>query len=175
MKDNSSRGQTSLVMNYTKQTITMRKALFYSCFHILSLLPLTVSAQDSTSQIRSEVLEMDSLLFQVAFNHCEIDLFREIVAKDLEFYDDRSGLNTSLEKEVASLEDKCSKPFAVTRKLLETEIHGLGDFGAVQSGTHQFLVDGRAVEIARFTTIWEKSESKWIMKRAISYDHQSID
>ena len=118
---------------------------------------------------------MDSLLFDVAFNQCNVELYKQIMSEELEFYDDRTGLNTSREQDIASFQDKCNKSFAVTRKLIDTDIHRLGDFGAVQNGTHIFLVNGKVVETAKFTTIWEATEKGWIVKRAISYEHKPIE
>jgi len=54
-----------------------------------------------------EIINMDSLLFDVAFNKCDLELYKTIMSPDLEFHDDRSGLNILIEKEIASFEDKC--------------------------------------------------------------------
>jgi hypothetical protein len=124
--------------------------------------------------LNREILKMDSLLFNVAFNNCDLDLYKKIMSTELEFYDDRSGLNISIEKEIASFKDRCSKPFKVTRNLVATTVHVLGDYGAVQLGEHNFLVDGKVVENAMFITIWERKEKSWIAKRAVSYDHKPV-
>ncbi|WP_169332173.1 nuclear transport factor 2 family protein [Gracilimonas tropica] len=124
--------------------------------------------------LQTEIMKMDSLLFDVAFNTCDLPLFKQIVSKDLEFYDDRSGLNTSIDKEIMAFKDRCSKPFTVTRQLISSEVHKLGNYGALQTGKHAFYVAGKKVEEAKFSTIWQKTENSWIMKRAISYDHKGI-
>lgn len=126
------------------------------------------------NELQSEIQKMDHLLFDVAFNTCDLNLYKKIIAKDLEFYDDRSGLNKAIEKEIRSFEDRCSKPFSVTRKLTASEVHGLGDYGAVQIGSHEFYQDGKKVEKAQFIIIWERKADAWIMKRTISYDHQGV-
>lgn len=143
---------------------------FTLAFDVSAQTPKVEIAKDGLYQ---EILKMDSLLFQVAFNTCDLVLYEKIVSTDLEFYDDRSGLNTSYEKEVNAFIDKCSKPFSVTRQLVKCTVHVLGDFGAVQIGEHNFYVDGNKVENAKFITVWEKKEEDWVMKRAISYDHVS--
>ncbi|MEZ0128828.1 hypothetical protein AB9T88_03165 [Flavobacterium sp. LBUM151] len=58
--------------------------------------------------LKNEILKMDSLLFDVAFNQCDASLFKKIIAEDLEFYDDRFGLNTSKGNEIKSLTEKCA-------------------------------------------------------------------
>ena len=126
-------------------------------------------------QLSEQIIRMDSLLFEVAFNNCNLELYKRIMSPELEFYDDRSGLNTSIEKEIASFKDRCSKPFSLTRELVFSTVHVLGDFGAVQLGEHNFYVDGGKVENAKFITVWEKKGSNWIVRRAISYDHKPVE
>jgi len=153
-------------------------------FYKLLLLFILFISQFSYSQkteenpprqsLYKQIVQMDSLLFSVAFNQCDLEIYKKIMSPDLEFYDDRSGLNTSIEKEIASFKDRCSKPFKVTRNLVNTSVHVLGDYGAVQLGEHNFLVDDKVVENAMFITIWERRENSWIVKRAVSYDHKSV-
>jgi hypothetical protein len=119
-------------------------------------------------------MKMDSLLFNVAFNKCDIALFKKIISQDIEFYDDRTGLSTSFEKEINSLKDKCSKPISVTRKLVSSSANVLGNYGAVQIGEHEFYVNGKKVEKAKFITIWERKNNFWVVKRAISYLHEPV-
>ena len=158
----------------------MKSLKLYASTLLLSMLlvnPLFCQNQDkSASQkvLESEISAMDSLLFNVAFNQCDLNLFEKILSRDIEFYDDRSGLNTSYEKEIAAFKDKCSKPVSVSRKLINSSVHVLGEYGAVQTGKHAFYVDGKKVEEAKFITVWERKEKSWIVKRVISYDHVGI-
>ncbi|MBJ7882799.1 nuclear transport factor 2 family protein [Gelidibacter salicanalis] len=124
--------------------------------------------------LEHEILKMDSLFFNIAFNKCDLKLYKKIMSPDIEFYDDRSGLNTSFETEIASFKDRCSRPFAVTRKLVGSTVHVLGDYGAVQMGVHEFYEDSKKVQRGKFITIWERKEGSWILKRAISYDHEPV-
>ena len=140
-----------------------------------SLFGLEAYTQDTNKALNKQIMVMDSLLFDVAFNQCDLSLYKKIISENIEFYDDRSGLNSSIEKEIASFQDKCAKPYRITRKLVDTAIYVLGDFGAVQHGTHIFLVDDKVVEKAKFTTIWEFTANRWVVKRAISYDHQPME
>lgn len=124
--------------------------------------------------IEREILKMDSLFFNVAFNKCDLKLFKKIMSPEIEFYDDRSGLNTSFDVEIASFKDRCSRPFDVTRKLVSATVHILGDYGAVEIGTHEFYEDGNKVERGKFIIIWERKEGNWIIKRTVSYDHEPV-
>jgi len=137
----------------------------------------SVSSQEADKMkanrsLEQKIMKMDSLLFNVAFNKCDLKLYKKIMSPNLEFYDDRSGLNTSFEVEVASFKDRCSKPVSVTRKLVNSSVHVLGDYGAVQLGEHDFYVDGKKVEKAKFIIVWERKDNSWIVKRTISYDHE---
>lgn len=118
---------------------------------------------------------MDSLLFTVAFNECKIDIFKKIMADNLEFYDDRSGLNISKENEIKSFTERCGRSKKLTRKLNSCTVDKLGDFGAVQVGKHTFLEDGVPVGTAEFIHIWERKNNEWILKRIVSYKHKGIE
>ena len=152
---------------------------FLIVYNLLSTTNLYSLQENTTSNpsdtLYQEIMKMDSLLFKVAFNQCDIALYQKIISKDLEFYDDRTGLNTSTEKDLAAFKDKCSKPFALTRQLMYSKVSILGDFGALQQGAHTFHVDGKKVEKAEFITIWESTPDGWKVKRAISYAQESIE
>ncbi len=124
--------------------------------------------------IRTEIIKMDSLLFDVAFNQCDAAQFKKIIADDVEFYDDRFGLNVSKENEIKSLNAKCNRPEKLTRKLNSCTIDKLGDFGAVQIGEHTFYVDGKPEGTGKFIHIWERKDKDWKLKRIVSYEHRPI-
>jgi hypothetical protein len=124
--------------------------------------------------LKSEIIKMDSLLFDVAFNQCDAAQFKKIIADDVEFYDDRFGLNVSKENEIKSLNSKCNRPEKLTRKLDSCTVDKLGDFGAVQIGEHTFYVDGKPEGTGKFIHIWERKDKDWKLKRIVSYEHRPI-
>lgn len=124
--------------------------------------------------LKTEIIEMDSLLFDVAFNQCDAAQFKKIIADDVEFYDDRFGLNVSKENEIKSLNSKCNRPEKLTRKLDSCTVDKLGDFGAVQIGEHTFYVDGKPEGTGKFIHIWERKDKDWKLKRIVSYEHRPI-
>lgn len=140
-----------------------------------SVLAATPEQTQAESKLQAEIAQMDHRLFDEAFNHCDLELYKQLTTRDFEFYDDRSGLNKSIEKEIRSFEDRCSRPFAVTRQLVSSIAYGLSDYGALQIGEHEFYEDGTKVERAKFITIWERSDDSWIIKRAISYEHRGVE
>lgn len=124
--------------------------------------------------LKTEILKMDSLLFDVAFNQCDAAQFKKIIADDVEFYDDRFGLNVSKENEIKSLNAKCARPEKLTRKLNSCTIDKLGDFGAVQIGEHTFYIDEKPEGTGKFIHIWERKDKDWKLKRIVSYEHRPI-
>ena len=124
--------------------------------------------------LRTEIIKMDSLLFDVAFNQCDAAQFKKIIADDVEFYDDRFGLNVSKENEIKSLNAKCNRREKLTRKLNSCTIDKLGDFGAVQVGEHTFYIDGKPEGTGKFIHIWERKDKDWKLKRIVSYEHRPI-
>jgi len=124
--------------------------------------------------LKTEIIKMDSLLFDVAFNQCDAAQFKKIIADDVEFYDDRFGLNVSKENEIKSLDAKCNKPEKLARKLNSCTIDKLGDFGAVQIGEHTFYVDGKPEGTGKFIHIWERKDKDWKLKRIVSYEHRPV-
>ena len=91
-------------------------------------------------------------------------------------FDDRTGLNTDREKEIASFHDRCPDGRSrVIRKLLVSETYPLNRYGAVQLGEHGFYAGDdpkQLLELARFALIWHWNEGVWQVSRAISYDHR---
>lgn len=124
--------------------------------------------------LKNEIIKMDSLLFDVAFNQCDAALFKKIIADDVEFYDDRSGLSNSKENEIKSLLEKCIRTEKLTRKLNSCTIDKLGDFGAVQLGEHTFYINGVPEGTGKFIHIWERKGTEWKLKRIVSYEHRPI-
>lgn len=133
-----------------------------------------------TAELYAEILNMDRTLFG-AFNACDLDTYKLIVSEDLEFYDDRFGLNTSRDKEILSFKDRCGpdNKSKVRRELIEEEleVHRLGEYGALQIGAHNFYVvvegEEKLVETARFIHIWKKHNGSWTVGRVVSYDHRA--
>ena len=146
------------------------RILFVASIFLNSI--FSYAQKQSSANLEKEILEMDRLLFEEAFNKCDKELYKKLVSPELEFYDDRSGLNTDFAKELASFDDRCSKSHDVTRKLVSAKVSVLGDYGAVEIGEHDFYVHDTKVENAKFIIIWERKDESWIMKRTVSYEHR---
>lgn len=125
----------------------------------------------SDQELNQQILAADSVLFEDGFNACDLSIWRNKLADDLEFYDDRSGLNADINKEIASFQNKCSAPIKITRTLLESRVSRLNHFGAVQIGKHEFYEDGKRTGDAEFIHLWELTADGWKVKRVVSFAH----
>lgn len=124
--------------------------------------------------MKDEIIKMDSLLFDIAFNQLDAAVFKKIITEDAEFYDDRFGLNKSTGNEIKSLVEKCADTEKLTRKLGSFTIDKLGDFGALHIGEHTFFVNNIPVIHGKFIHIWEQKNQNWRLKRIVSYEHKPI-
>jgi hypothetical protein len=155
--------------------INMKK-IFFITFILITI--KNVKSQETvqtnpSNTLRNEILKMDSLLFNVGFNQCDSIVYKNILSDDLEFYDDRSGLNASKQIDVQSLIEKCAGKDNLTRVLSNCTVDKLGDFGALQIGEHYFVVNGVKVGTANFIHVWQRTNQGWKLKRVISYEHKS--
>ncbi|MEO7977834.1 MAG: nuclear transport factor 2 family protein [Flavobacterium sp.] len=127
-----------------------------------------------TESMKTDILQMDQLLYDVAFNECDAALFKKIIAEDVEFYDDRFGLNKPEGKQIKSLVEKFDTTGKLTRELISCTIDKLGDFGAVQTGEHTFFINGVPESTGKFVHLWERKDNNWKLKRIVSYEHRVI-
>jgi len=128
----------------------------------------------SQEELTKAITELDKELFD-AYNTCNLEKLGALVAEDLEFYHDLSGLATGKKTFLDAIKNNiCGK---VTRELVPgtLEVHPLKGFGAMEMGTHRFLhpwtQDHGEVGEGKFITLWQYKDGAWKMTRAISYDH----
>jgi hypothetical protein len=129
----------------------------------------TSPAPDPLFQI---VSDLDAQLFD-AYNRCDLDKLGSMVAGDLEFYHDKTGLAVGKAIFLDSIRKNiCGK---VQRTLVPgtLEVYPLKGYGAVEIGVHRFHHPGQPDNVgeAKFVTLWQNKSGVWKMTRAISYDH----
>ena len=117
---------------------------------------------------------LDAKLFN-AYNHCDLATLGVMVADDLEFYHDKTGLSRGKEPFLAAIRQNiCGQ---VERTLVQgsLEVYPLNGYGAVEIGVHRFHHPGHPEDIgeAKFITLWQ-NENGWKVTRAISFDHQPL-
>lgn len=122
--------------------------------------------------LKDEIIAMDNLLFDFAFNQCDAALFKKIISDDIEFYDDRYGLNIANGDKIKAIVEKYSRPEKLVRKLNSCTIDKLGDFGALHVGEHTFYNNDIPQGTGKFIHIWERKGDEWKLKRIVSYEHK---
>ena len=139
------------------------------------------NAQDSIQHI---ILSLDSMLFNVGFNQCKVQVFEDLLAEDFEFYHDKAGKQNKAEFLISLRNGLCADVlnYQSTRTLHQgsTKIHLLFSngllYGALQEGTHSFYENisnqpTRYASTAEFTHYWEMLNGQWKLKRSFSFDH----
>ena len=129
---------------------------------------------DQTS-LFEEIQALDASFFD-AYNRCDLRRVSILVADDLEFYDDRDGLEVSRQALLDDLEKYiCGK---VRRELVPgtLEVHPIPGYGALEIGAHRFCeASGSACpsgsSVSKFVHIWRKQDGAWTLTRAVSYGH----
>jgi len=160
-----------------KKFLALLSLVFVSCVFV----PAEGQAVPSLDSIKSDqeltkaITELDRQLFD-AYNTCNLDKLGTIVADDLEFYHDKTGLAVGKQVFLDAIKNNiCGK---VTRKLVAgtLEVYPLHGYGAVEIGEHRFYHPGAqdhdVVGEAKFVTLWQYKDGAWKITRAISYDHE---
>ena len=144
-------------------------------FSLLCLFFLMISyiASDKIS-LDDIILEQDKKFFS-AFNVCDVKTMAEMFSKDLEFYHDKVGLS-GYQSTMEATQRNCDSGLGLERTLLEdaTEIHAIGEFGAMQKGKHRFChMNNEQLDcgVFSFVHLWKKDGDKWFIHRVLSYDH----
>ncbi|GLU44295.1 YybH family protein [Allomuricauda sp. NBRC 101325] len=158
----------------------------FGCFALL--LSFSVNAQEpETSALYLTLKSKDSLLFDAAFNRCDVATMESLFTEDFEFYHDKGGFTEGRDEFLNPTREDCAKrdplaPQYSKRILIEgsLEVYPLKKdgviYGAVQHGVHrfEFLNDKKEYQkgdIAKFTHVWVLVDGTWKIKRELSYDH----
>ena len=161
--------------------MNIKPSLYLSLPILCALLSMPAHAQSSApanAQAQPDPLfktveALDTKLFD-AYNHCDLTTLGSMVADDLEFYHDKTGLSTGKATFLAAIKQNiCGK---VERTLVHgtLEVYPLNGYGAVEIGIHRFHHPDNADNVgeAKFVTLWQNKDGVWKITRAISYDHE---
>ena len=155
-----------------------RMALLVSALFVL--FPASARAQAAPDQsLRETIVALDNALFE-AFNACDLETWKQYLAEDVEFYQDNDDVTTTRAQLEPSFMDRCGPDGIATLRrepVPETvEVHPIQGYGAVQFGSHRFLVVGsgasdQLVAAPRFVHLWRNAGGSWQITRVISYGH----
>lgn len=132
-------------------------------------------SQASDPALFKTIQTLDTKLFD-AYNHCDLPAFSSLVADDIEFYHDKTGLSVGRQALVDAIKSNiCGK---VTRELVpgSLEVYPIAGYGAVEIGVHRFHHpdDESNVGEAKFVQLWQNKDGTWKISRVISFDHQPL-
>jgi Domain of unknown function (DUF4440) len=158
----------------------MKKTLLAPVLLLVVFFALALSWARVRSVVAAEPLfetiqSLDIQLFD-AYNHCDLITISSLVADDLEFYHDKTGLARGRQALLDGIRNNiCGK---VTRELVAgtLQVYPIANYGAVEIGVHRFHHPGHDDEVgeAQFITLWQKKEGGWQITRAISFDHHPL-
>lgn len=130
-----------------------------------------VTESSTSGRLFTELVRMDSILFDIAFVSCDADRFRCLFTSDAEFYHDK--VPPAYDADVSTLEG-CPKDGGVRRVLVpgSLRVYPIAEFGAIQMGEHRFLeADSETGTIAKFVHLWSDRDGEWRIARVLSFDH----
>ncbi len=157
----------------------MKKALFLSTLSLWVVFGAAFSgaraqSNAATDDLFKTIQSLDTRFFD-AYNHCDLATISSLVAEDLEFYHDKTGLARGRQSLVDGIKNNiCGK---VTRELVPgtLQVDPIANYGAVEIGVHRFHHPGDDSNVgeAQFVTLWQHKDSGWQVTRAISFDHHA--
>lgn len=149
--------------------------------------PAAVTLPDQPA-LTQQIAARDAELFELLFTGpCDPARFRALLADDIEFYHDKSGVIRSADSFVAGYEQNCAErqdPGAWrSRRVLvpgSLRVDPIPGWGAVEAGEHLFYeregVNGteQLAGRARFAQVWAlASDGTWRLSRVFSFAHEA--
>jgi ketosteroid isomerase-like protein len=137
---------------------------------VIIILIINLSGHSQTPDLYKTIVKLDSTFFN-AYNTCDLTKQAAFYSDSIEFFHDKSGLETSKKK---ILEDTkkyvCGK---VTRELVQgsIEVSPLPGYGAVEIGIHMFHNNQEKKDTphqSRFVIIWRNQNNRWTITKVIS-------
>lgn len=135
------------------------------CFAFLEM----QAQQLSQDELYKKVVGLDSTFFH-AYNTCNMETQRAFYNDTIEFYHDKTGLETSKEKLLNDTKKNiCGK---VERELIagSIEVSPVPGYGAIEIGKHRFhnLAEKQVSAPSRFLIVWKNDNGKWTITKVIS-------
>lgn len=154
-----------------------------SVFYVLLVAALWGSGAATAQKLSTETADplftkiqsLDAKFFE-AYNHCDLATLSSMIADDLEFYHDKTGVAYGRQSLLDGIKQNiCGK---VTRQLVPgtLEVYPIAHYGAVEIGVHRFYHPGDPNNVgeAKFITLWENKDGVWKISQAISFDHHLL-
>ncbi len=157
-----------------EKTFAALQALLFAALLFAPLARAYAQAASPPDPLFQTIRLLDTQLFD-AYNRCDLEKLGSLLADDLEFYHDKTGLSRGRQALLEGVKNNiCGK---VTRELVpgSLEVYPIANYGAVEIGVHRFHHPGRetaeSVGEAKFIHLWQNKDGAWKVTRVISFDH----
>lgn len=158
----------------------------------IAILVATVLSTAAYSQVHEStdlyksISKSDSLVFDIGFNTCDIEVLQDLISDEFVFFHDQGGITSSKEAFLESIQGICGLPYTATRALNKstTSIYPLHRndtlYGAIQHGEHRFFAEEGTnqkylTSIASFTHVWLLDHKAWKLSTVLSYNHRDVE
>jgi hypothetical protein len=160
----------------------MIKRITISVLFLLVMATVSLAQTGQNDKLFRTLYSMDSLLFNIGFNHGDTVVFAGLISDHFEMYHDEAGIISSKNELVGGISNFSKLTYKPKRKLIENSLSVYpllkngALYGAVQNGVHEFYSvekdkPDQITSTAKFTHIWLFENGKWKLAKAISYDH----
>jgi hypothetical protein len=156
----------------------VRATTWIACALSLMLtVPAAAQSDPSTSgPLYDELARMDSLLFDAGFVTCNAEKANSFFTDDVEFYHDRTGLESGqqVRDTFKRLTASCPGGRGIRREIVagSLRVYPMQGYGAIQMGLHRFVERGAPTHtVARFVHLWQQKDGHWKITRVLSFDH----
>ncbi len=160
-----------------KNILVALHAVMVAVVLAVPLAQMHAQAPPAPEALFEKIQSLDTQLFD-AYNRCDLEKLGSLLADDLEFYHDKTGLTRGRQALVEGVKNNiCGK---VTRELVPgtLEVYPIAGYGAVEIGVHRFHHPGHetaeSVGEAKFIHLWQNKDGAWKVTRVISFDHQTL-
>ena len=159
-----------------KKTLALLQALLLTVLIATPYAHIHAQTAPTPDSLFQTIQSLDTQLFD-AYNQCDLQKLGSLVAEDLEFYHDKTGLAIGRQALVDGVKKNiCGK---VKRELVPgtLEVYPIANYGAVEIGIHRFHHPGHdnaeSVGEAKFVHLWRYKDGTWQVTRVISFDHHA--
>lgn len=137
---------------------------------LTALLFISAACFSQSNDLYTTIFKLDSAFFE-AYNTCDINKQNDFYSDSIEFYHDKSGLETSKKTLLENTQKYiCGK---VKRELVKgsMEVSPIPGYGAVELGSHMFHNNqekNHKPRPSKFVIVWKYHTNKWTITKVIS-------
>jgi hypothetical protein len=159
----------------------LRLISWIGCWLTACAAATNVVAADAPSPdaLYQKMLALDTAMFD-SFNRCadpaQFEKHAKFFAKDVEFYHDLGGVLMGADAVMETTKKNVCGKFRRELDVASFRVWPIPGYGAMVMGTHRFCHTPTTCEgVGEFTTVWKQTGDEWVVTRALSYAHRSLE